>query len=147
MFTILMSPDPFVRGAWRKSRSGVNSSSITAKVATDNVDLAQPENANTSTIQQQGSRAQRPDRLHVVAHEDARSARSPATSLHLAEALLLELSVSDGQHLVDDEDLGVEVRSHGKRESHVHAARVALHRRIEEATDLAELDDLVELAP
>ena len=66
--------------------------------------------------------------------------------LHLAEALLLKARVADGQHLVDDQDLRVEMRRHGEGQAHVHAARVALHRRVQEAADLAELDDLVELA-
>ena len=66
--------------------------------------------------------------------------------LHLAEALLLELGVADGQHLVDDQDLRLEVRRDGEGQAHVHAARVALHRRVEEPLDLGEGDDLVELA-
>ncbi len=65
---------------------------------------------------------------------------------HLAEALALEGGVADGEHLVDDEDLRLEVCCHREGEADVHAARVALHRRVEEALDLGELDDLVELA-
>ena len=70
----------------------------------------------------------------------------PGHILHLAEALLLEGGVADGEDLVHDQDLGLEVGRHGEGEAHEHAARVALHRRVEEPTDLAELDDLVELA-
>ena len=44
------------------------------------------------------------------------------------------------------QDLGLEVRRDGEREPHVHAARVALDRRVEEPLDPGELDDLVELA-
>ena len=65
---------------------------------------------------------------------------------HLAQALLLELDVADGQHLVDDQDVGLEVRRDGERQAHVHAAGVALDRRVEELSDLGEGDDLVELA-
>ena len=65
---------------------------------------------------------------------------------HLAEALALERGVADGQHLVDDQDLRLEVRRDGEGEPHVHAARVALDRRVEELLDLGEGDDLVELA-
>ena len=71
---------------------------------------------------------------------------SPRDVLHLAEALLLELGVADRQHLVDDQDLRLEMRRHGEGEPHVHAARVALDRRVEELLDLGEGDDLVELA-
>ena len=70
---------------------------------------------------------------------------SPGDIAHLAEALLLERGVADGQHLVDDQDLRLQMRGHGEREAHVHAARIALHRRIEELLDLGERDDLVEL--
>ncbi len=38
------------------------------------------------------------------------------------------------------------MRGHGEGEPHVHAAAVALHRRVEELLDLAEGDDLVEAA-
>ena len=70
---------------------------------------------------------------------------SPRHVLHLAEALLLELRVADGEHLVDEQDLGLEVRRDGEREPHVHAARVALDGSVEELLDLGERDDLVEL--
>ncbi len=66
--------------------------------------------------------------------------------LHLAQALLLELDVADRQHLVDDQDLRLQVRRDGERQAHVHAAGVALDRRVEEFLDLGEGDDLVELA-
>ena len=55
-----------------------------------------------------------------------------AELLHPAEAAPLELGVADGEHLVDEQDLGLEVRGDREREAHVHAARVALDRRVEE---------------
>ena len=69
-----------------------------------------------------------------------------ADVVHLAEALLLEPRVADREHFVDDQDLRLEVRRDREREPHVHAARVVLHRRVDEALDLGEGDDLVELA-
>ena len=77
------------------------------------------------------NRTVRPPRRHFV---------------HLAQAFLLERRVADGQHLVDDQDLRLEVRRHGEGQPHVHAAGVALDRRVEELLDLGEGDDLVELA-
>ena len=65
---------------------------------------------------------------------------------HLAQAFLLERGVADGQHLVDQQDLGLEMGGDGEAEPHVHAAGVALDRRVEELLDLGEGDDLVELA-
>ena len=72
--------------------------------------------------------------------------RPPSRDLrHLAEALLLELGVADGEHLVDDQDLGFQMRRDGEGEPHIHARRVALDRRVEKFLDLGEGDDLVEL--
>ena len=53
--------------------------------------------------------------------------------------------IADGEHLVDDQDLRLQVRRHGEREPHVHPERVPLHRRVEVLLDLGERDDLVEL--
>jgi hypothetical protein len=94
-------------------------------------------------VDQQRARAQPRDRRHVVAHEQHRPpvARDVA---HLAEALLLERRVSDREHLVEDEDVRLEVRSDGEREAQVHPAGVALDRRVDEAAHPGELDDLVE---
>ena len=63
---------------------------------------------------------------------------------HAPEALPLELGVADGEDLVDDQDLGLEVRGDREREPHVHAAGVALDRRVEELLDAGEVDDCVE---
>ena len=79
---------------------------------------------------------------------DEEDGAAPAGDVaHLAEALLLERRVADRQHLVDEQDLRLEVRGDRERQAHVHAARVALHRRVDELLDLGERDDLVELAP
>src|SRR5439155_6233198 len=81
------------------------------------------------------------DRLHVVRDEHDRAPGSTQV-LHATEAALLELRVADGEHLVDEEDLRLEVRGHGEREPHGHPARVALDRRVEEPLDAGEFDDL-----
>ncbi len=77
-------------------------------------------------------------------HEDYRAAAVPDV-LHLVQALLLEPGVADGEDLVDQQDLGLEMGGHCERQTHVHPARVVLHRRIEELLDLGEGDNLVEL--
>ena len=82
---------------------------------------------------------------HIVAHKQHRPAM-PGHILHLAEALLLKLGVADRQHLVDDQNLRLQMRRHREREPHIHAAGIALHRRIEEFLHFGEGDDLVELA-
>ena len=58
----------------------------------------------------------------------------------------LELRIAHGEHFVHDEDLGLEVRGDREGEPQVHPAAVALDGRVEEALDLRERDDLVELA-
>ena len=61
------------------------------------------------------------------------------------EAPLLEGLVADAEHLVDEQDLGLEERRDGECQPHVHAARVPLHRRVDEPLHLGEPDDVVEL--
>ena len=41
--------------------------------------------------------------------------------LDAVEALLLEDLVADGEHLVDQQDVGVDVDGHGEAQPHVHA--------------------------
>ena len=68
-----------------------------------------------------------------------------ATSSILPRHFRWNSDVADRQHLVDDQDLRLQVGGHRERQPHVHAAGVALHRRVEELLDLGERDDLVEL--
>ncbi len=63
----------------------------------------------------------------------------------LSRHLLLELLVTDGEHLVDEEDVGVGVHGDREREAHVHARRVELDLRVDEVADAGELEDRVEL--
>ena len=63
---------------------------------------------------------------------------------HLAEAAPLELDVADGEDLVDQEHVGLQVGGDGEAEPQVHARRVALHRRVHEPLEPGEGDDLVE---
>ena len=62
----------------------------------------------------------------------------------LVEALVREALVADGEHLVDEQHVGIDVDRDGEPEPHVHAGRVRLHRRVDEVLELGELDDLVE---
>jgi hypothetical protein len=59
-------------------------------------------------VEQQDAAAQAADGRHVVAHEQNRPAVAGGIA-HLPEALLLERRVTDGEHLVDDQDLGLEM--------------------------------------
>jgi hypothetical protein len=60
------------------------------------------------------------------------------------EALALERLVTDGEHLVDEEDVGVDVHRHREPEPDVHARRVVAHLHVDELLELRERHDLVE---
>jgi hypothetical protein len=79
-----------------------------------------------------------------VAHEDNRSS-SACDIIHLAKAAFLEGGISDREHFVNQEDLGLEMRRDGESQPQVHAARVVLHGRVDERSDLGKRNDSVEL--
>ena len=81
--------------------------------------------------------------LEVVAHEDDRLALLPE-ALERREALLLEGLVADGEHLVEQEDVEVDLDRDRVREPHLHARREVLQLLVDEALELGERDDLVE---
>ena len=63
---------------------------------------------------------------------------------HLAEAFLLERRVANGEHFVDDENFRIEMCRDREGEPNVHAAAVALHRRVEKLLDFGERHDFIE---
>jgi hypothetical protein len=69
-----------------------------------------------------------------------------ADAVELVEALLLEGGVADREHLVDEQDVGVDVDHDREAQPHEHAARVVLDLEVLEAVQAGEGDDLV-LAP
>ena len=88
--------------------------------------------------------AQAGDRLQVVRDEEDRDPLFLELQ-HPLDAALLKPHVADAEHLVDQEDVGLEVRGDREPETRVHPRRVALHRRVDELRQAGELDDLVEL--
>ena len=60
------------------------------------------------------------------------------------QALLLERGVADGEHLVDQQHVGVDLDRHREREPHEHPRRVVLELEVGELLELGELDDRVE---
>ena len=61
----------------------------------------------------------------------------------LVEALLLEGRVPDGEDLVDEQDVGVDLDHHGERQPDEHAGRVVLDLQLGEVVELGEVDDPV----
>ena len=96
-------------------------------------------------LEQHGAVAEPAHRRHVVGHEQHGGARL-ADALELVEALLLEGRVADREHLVDQQDLGVDLDHHREREPHEHARRVVLELQVDEVVQLGEVDDAVEAA-
>ena len=91
-----------------------------------------------------GSGADPLDGAHVVTHEDDRSALFGDVD-DPVQAPLLELVVADGEHLVDEQDLWLEVGGDAEREPHRHPRGVPLDRGVDELGGICEVDDLVEL--
>ena len=60
------------------------------------------------------------------------------------EALLLERRVADGEHLVEEQHVGVDLDRDRVGEPHLHPRRVVLQLLVDEALELGERDDLVE---
>ena len=87
--------------------------------------------------------AQGAHRGQRVGHDHDRLALA-AELRDLLGALALELGVADGEDLVDEEQVGVDVDRDREAEPHVHARGVVLHRRVDEVLDAGEVDDLVE---
>ena len=84
------------------------------------------------------------DRARIVGHEDD----GPSRTLEVPdppEALLLERLVSDGQHLVEQQHVRLDVHRHGEPEAHVHPGRVGTHWHVLELFELGEVDDLVQV--
>ena len=63
---------------------------------------------------------------------------------HAVDAPLLESGVADGEHLVDEQHVGLEEGGDAEAEPHLHAARVELDLAVDGVLELGELDDLVE---
>ena len=85
------------------------------------------------------------NRSHVVADEQHRSAPA-GDSRSSCRGIFSETPRRQPPDLIDDQDFRLEMRRDGEGQPHIHAARIALDRRIEEPLDLGEGDDLVELA-
>ena len=82
-------------------------------------------------------------RLEVVADEHDRLALR-AEAVERREALLLEALVADGEHLVEQEDVEVDLDRDRVREPDLHPGGEVLQLLVDEALELGERDDLVE---
>ena len=65
--------------------------------------------------------------------------------LHLPVTFCLEEYVSDGQGLVDDQDLRLHINVERKRQTDEHTAGVCLHRLIDKIADIRKIQDILQL--
>ena len=98
---------------------------------------------DAAAFEQHRAVAEALDRAHVVGHEQDRPTLLPKPA-ELVEALLLEGGVADGEHLVDQQDVGVDLDRDGERQPHEHPRGVVLQLELDEFLELGEGDDVVE---
>jgi hypothetical protein len=79
--------------------------------------------------------------VQVVAHEQDRPILAPQLG-EVGQASPLKLRVAHGEHLVEHQDLTVEVSRHGEGQPQEHAGRIPLDRSVEEPPHPGEVDDL-----
>ena len=65
---------------------------------------------------------------------------------HLAKAFVLKRLVTDGQHLVHDQNLRIEVGRHAEGQPHAHPRGVAFDWRVEKFLDFRKCHDFVEFS-
>ena len=99
--------------------------------------MARPSSSQTASSQKRSTRLSEWVTSRIVLPRRRNSA-------NLSRHLWVKPFVADGEHLVHEQDVGIDVDRHGKTEPHVHAGRVGLDRRVDEVLELGELDDLVE---
>ena len=110
------------------------------------ISSAGPMLEHAPAVQEHGAVAEALDAGHVMRHEDDRAALG-LQALELAEALLLEGGIADGEHLVHQQDVGLDLHRDRERQPHRHPRRVVAQVEVHELLELGERDDLVEALP
>ena len=98
-----------------------------------------------TVVQDDGASTDPAHEVGAVAHEE-NGAPLRLKLLHAVEALLLKHLVADGQHLVDQQDVRVDVDGDGETKAYEHAGRVVLHLAVDGVFELGERNDVVEPA-
>jgi len=84
--------------------------------------------------------------LQVVADKEDRSSATSDIP-HLTQTTSLKFDVSDGKHLVDQQNFRAQMCGNSECETHVHSAGIPLYRRIKKALHASESDNSVKFAP
>ncbi len=98
------------------------------------------DRAHRASLQPHRPVAQRLDVARRMRYEHNRSS-ARFQLVHLAHAALPEIHIAHRQRLVHQQNLRFHVNRDGEGQPHRHAARVRLHRLIDEAADLGERFD------
>ena len=96
-----------------------------------------------TVVEHRGAIADLAHQVDGVGHEQDRATLA-LELLDALEALALERLVTDREHLVDEQDLRLDVHRDREAEPGGHARRVVLHLVVDELLDLGERDDVVE---
>lgn len=67
-----------------------------------------------------------------------------AEIVHLLDAAFLKFDIADGEHLVDEKDIGIDLNGDGEAEADIHTGRVEADRLVDIVTDAGKFDDFVE---
>src|SRR5262249_50532418 len=94
-------------------------------------------------LHQQDPAAKRLDCRHIMTDQQYGAIPS-GYFRHFAEAFLLKIGVTDGQHFIDDQYAGIEMGGDSECKPHIHAGGISLHRRVEEFFYAGKIDDLLE---
>src|SRR6185437_3789953 len=97
------------------------------------------------TVEPDYAAAKTYDRCRVVAYEQNRPPGARYFA-HFSQRFPLESRVSDSEHLVHEQDVRLDVSRDRESQARLHAGRVTLDGRVDEALDLGERDDLIELS-
>ncbi len=95
-----------------------------------------------AALEQQRAVAEAVQRTHVVGYEHDR-APLVAHAVEDVEALLREGGVADREHLVDEQDVGVDLDRDREGQPHVHARGVVLELQLLELAQFGEVDHRV----
>src|ERR1700716_1066229 len=98
---------------------------------------------NTPAMNEHCARAEEVDCVHRMADEDDCRPFSLKDS-HAVKTAKLEGDITDGEDLIDEQDVRLDMDCHREPQSHVHTGRIELHRCVDELFQLGKSDDVVE---
>ena len=87
--------------------------------------------------------AEAADLVELVRDQDHRAPRTRYVA-HFPQAFLLKIDVAHGENFIHQQNFGLQMRRHCKRQPHVHSGRVVLDGRVDEFFQFGERHDFIE---